>query len=309
MIAAAVFALWLAPHVEARFPEPPLGLDSFMPVPEANPLRPETVALGRRLFFDRKLSRDRRLSCASCHDPAKALSDGRAVARGIGGAQGARNAPAIINRGYGSTFFWDGRAPTLEQQVIETILNPKELGLASLAELQSRTGMSAATVASALSSYVRTIRSGGSRFDRYMAGDAAALSSIEKCGLALFRGKANCVACHVGPNFTDEQFHNTGVAWREGNLADEGRFAVTRDPRHRGAFKTPTLRDAARTAPYMHDGSFATLEDVIDYYSSGARANPALDPQLRRLDLGTEEKRALVSFLRALSGEIREGWH
>jgi len=238
MIAAVILVLLLAPPAEARFPEPPLGLDLYKPVPEADPLTPEKVALGRRLFFDRKLSRDRRLSCASCHEPAKAFSDGRPVARGIGGAEGARNAPAIINRGYGSTFFWDGRAPTLEQQVIEPILNPKELGLASLAELESRAGMPAATFAAALSSYVRTIRSGGSRFDRYMAGDATALSDSEKIGLALFRGKANYVACHVGPNFTDEQFHNTGVAWREGALADEGRFAVTRDPRHRGAFKT-----------------------------------------------------------------------
>ncbi len=308
MIAAAVLALLLAPAAEARFPEPPLGLDLFMPVPEENPLTPENVELGRRLFFDRRLSRDGSLSCATCHDPERAFSDGRPVAHGISGARGTRNSPAILNRGYGISFFWDGRAATLEQQVLEPILNPKELGLAAASELEHRTGISARTVATALASYIRTIRTGGSRYDRYLAGESNALTPLEQAGLALFRGTANCVVCHVGPNFTDEQFHNTGIAWRKTAFTDEGRFAVTGREQDRGAFKTPTLREIARTAPYMHDGSLGTLEEVIDHYSAGGRPNPGLDSQIRRLDLSAEEKRALASFLRSLSGEIREGW-
>jgi cytochrome c peroxidase len=141
-----------------------------------------------------------------------------------------------------------------------------------------------------------------------MAGDSTALSSDERAGLALFRGKANCVACHVGPNFTDEQLHNTGIAWRDGAFADEGRFVVTHREQDHGAFKTPTLRETARTAPYMHDGSLATLDDVVEYYSNGGHPNPGIDPQIRRLDLTFDERRALVSFLHALTGEIREGW-
>ena len=303
--------LWLAlafgARLEARLPEPPLGLDLYMPAPEDNPLTPQKVALGRRLFFDKKLSRDRTLACAGCHDPARAFSDGRAVARGIGGAEGKRNSPAILNRGYGSSFFWDGRAPALERQVMQPILDPKELRL-SVVELERRTGLKAADVARALASYVRTIRSGGSRVDRFFAGRRDALNAAERAGLALFRGKANCVACHVGPNFTDERFHNTGVAWRDSRLADEGRFAVTGKSEDRGAFKTPTLREVARTAPYMHDGSLASLDAVVDYYADGGRPNPQLDADIRPLRLSAPEKAALVAFLKALTGQVRQGW-
>jgi cytochrome c peroxidase len=185
--------------------------------------------------------------------------------------------------------------------VLEPIANPKEMDL-SIASLRERTAMEPKDVAAALASYVRTIRSGESRFDRYSAGDSSALTKTEIAGLNLFRGKANCVACHVGPNFTDEQFHNTGIP------GDEGRFKITGNPDHRGAFKTPTLREIARSAPYMHDGSIPTLEAVIDHYSEGGRANPQLDPEIRPLRLTDAEKSALVAFLRTLSGQIREGW-
>ena len=277
---------------------PPLGLDLYMPVPDANPLTPAKIALGRKLFFDKRLSLDGTLACASCHDPKLAFSDGRKVARGIGGAEGTRSAPAIVNRGYGKTFFWDGRSKSLEQQALEPILNPKELGMTE-AEVERRTGLKIADVTSALASYVRTIRSGNSRFDRYAAGDQHALSDLEKAGLAVFRGKARCTTCHAGPNFTDENFHNTGIAWQDGKLADQGAGE--------GKFKVPTLREVARTAPYMHDGSLATLEDVVDYYDRGGNMNPGLDEDLRPLHLSPEEKRALVAFLRSLSGSIREG--
>jgi len=163
-------------------------------------------------------------------------------------------------------------------------------------------------VAGALASYVRTIRSGNSRFDRYASGRQNALNAREQAGLALFRGKGGCSNCHVGPNFTDERFHNTGVAWRDRQFADEGRVAVSGDPRDRGAFKTPTLREIARTAPYMHDGSLATLDDVLEFYSQGGRPNPNLDPQLRPVSFTRADRRALLAFLGALSGEVVEGW-
>ena len=285
---------------------PPLGLDLYMPVPESNPLTRDKVTLGRRLFFDKGLSRDRTLACSTCHDPERAFSDGRAVPRGVGGAEGARNAPALINRGYGAAFFWDGRAPSLERQALEPIFNPRELGLTER-ELERRAGKKAADVAAALASYVRSIRSGDAPFDRYAAGNLDALSALEKQGLDLFRGRAGCSACHIGPSFTDERFHNTGVAWRDGRYADEGRFAVSRNEKDRGAFKTPTLREVALTAPYMHDGSLLTLDDVIEFYSNGGRRNPSLDPQIQPRRFNLEEKRALAAFLRALTGRILEG--
>jgi cytochrome c peroxidase len=175
-------------------------------------------------------------------------------------------------------------------------------------ELERRTGMKASDVTAALASYVRTIRSGDSRFDRYAAGQTQALNALEKSGLQLFRGKGNCTACHAGPNFTDERFHNTGVAWRDDRLIEDGRFAVSGNERDHGAFKTPTLREVARTAPYMHDGSIATLEEVTEFYSDGGRSNPFLDSEIRQRNFTTEEKRALVAFLRSLSGELHEGF-
>ncbi len=277
---------------------PPLGLDLYMPVPENNPLTPAKIALGRRLFFDKRLARDRTLSCATCHDPKLAFSDGRKFAHGINGAEGNRNAPAIVNRGYGESFFWDGRAKSLERQVLEPILNPKELGMTE-AEVERRTGLKIAEVAAALASYVRTIRSGNSPYDKYISGDAKALSAQAQAGLAVFRGKGRCTICHVGPNLTDERFHNTGVAWRDGKLVDVGAGE--------GRFKVPTLREVALTAPYMHDGSLRNLEEVIDYYDRGGNANPYLDEDLRPLHLSPEEKISLVELLRSLSGTIREG--
>src|SRR5206468_3896448 len=194
-------------------------------------------------------------------------------------------------------------ADSLERQALQPILNPIELGLTE-AELERRTGMKVADVTGALASYVRTIRSGDSRFDRHAAGRADSLSALEKAGLQVFRGKGGCAACHIGPNFTDEQFHNTGVAWRDGRLADEGRFAVSGNPRDHGAFKTPTLREIARTAPYMHDGSLAALDDVIEFYSQGGRPNPSLDSEIHPRNFTPDEKRALAAFLRSLSGQV-----
>ena len=162
-------------------------------------------------------------------------------------------------------------------------------------------------LANVLASYVRTILSGNSPYDRYLNGAPDALSEQASQGLRLFRGKGNCTACHVGPTVTDEDFHNTGVAWRDGELLDQGRYQVTERDEDRGAFKTPTLRNVERTAPYMHDGSLATLEDVIDHYDRGGNPNPHLDTEIRHLQLTSDEKQALIAFLRALTGSVSEG--
>ena len=311
---ALFFILCAASAVIAEGLPVPLGLDSYLPAPETNPIRAEKAALGRALFFETLLSRDRSVSCATCHDPSRAYTDDKALAVGLGGRKGTRRTPAILNRGYGRSFFWDGRAGTLEEQVLKPIGNPVEMDLTieeALARLKSSgkyPPLDAGAVGAALATYVRTILAGDSPYDRYVAGDRNALDAEQAAGLRLFRGKANCAACHLGPNLTDEEFHNTGTGWADGKFADEGRFAVTGRDRDRGAFKTPTLRDAARRAPFMHDGSLATLEDVIEHYDKGGKPNPALDSEVRPLKLTAEEKRSLIAFLRALTGTVREGW-
>lgn len=269
----------------------PLGLDLYLPVPEDNPLTTEKIDLGRRLFFDRRLSRDGSVACSSCHDPERAFSDGRPIAIGVSGRKGRRNVPALINRAYGRLFFWDGRVATLEEQVLKPVEDPNEMD-SPLAEAAERVGLAPEEISRALASFVRSILSGDSPFDRFVNGDRAALSAEQQAGLLLFLGKANCVACHMGPNFTDERLHNTGVAWRDGKFADPGAG--------RGDFKTPTLREVARTAPYMHDGSIATLEEVVEYYDRGGNRNPTADPELRPLHLSSVEKRDIVAFLQSL---------
>jgi cytochrome c peroxidase len=276
----------------------PLGLDLYMPVPEENPITVEKIELGRRLFNDRRLSRDETVSCATCHDPGRAFSAPDAVTPGVGGRRGSRNAPALINRGYGRAFFWDARSSSLEEQVLKPIQDPNEMDL-TIEEASSHVNLGRVTISQALANYVRSILSGDSPFDRFVNGDRGALSPEQQAGLQLFRGKGNCTTCHVGPNFSDEKLHNTGVAWRDGHLTDPGADA--------GTFKTPTLREVARTAPYMHDGSLATLEAVVDFYCDGGRQNPGIDPEIHPLHLSVEEKQALVAFLKSLSGSIREG--
>jgi len=300
----------------------PLGLDLYMPVPEDNPLTSEKVELGRKLFSDPILSRDKSLACAGCHDPERGFTDGRAVSVGVFGRVGTRSVPTLVNRAYGSSFFWDGRTSSLEEQVLQPIQDPKELDMTlkdvverlrhdrKYSELfQAVFGRIPTHVdlAKALASYVRTILSGDSSFDRYLNGERDALSEREREGLRIFRSKGNCTACHVGPNFTDERFHNTGIAWRDGELLDPGRFEVTGKEDDRGAFKTPTLREIAQTAPYMHDGSVATLEEVIEFYNRGGNTNLYLDPELRPLHLTAEEKKSLLAFLKSLSGTVQEG--
>ncbi len=302
--------------------KPPLGLDAYMPAPEDNPLSAGRAALGKRLFFDKALSRDRSVSCATCHDPAQAFTDDRAAAVGVFGRKGPRRVPKLVNRGYGRSFFWDGRIATLEEQVLQPIQNELEMDM-TLDEAVNRLRDSAVysaefrkvfrrevhadDLSKALAGYVRTIVSGDSPYDRYMNGSREALSPEARRGLDIFRGKGNCGACHIGPNLTDESFHNTGVGWKDGKFADPGRFAVSGDRGDLGAFKTPTLREAAAAAPYMHDGSIATLEDVIEHYDQGGVRNPNLDRDMEPLELGEEEKQALLAFLESLSGKLTDG--
>ena len=301
----------------------PLGLDRGLLAPPENPVTQEKAALGRRLFFDKRLSVDESLACSDCHQPCRAFSDGKRVAVGVKNQRGNRNTPAIINRTYGRSFFWDGRISTLEEQVLQPIQNPKEMG-AELPAIVERLRTDSTYrglfqkifgqppevrfLAYALATYVRTVLAGASRYDRYEAGEKTALTKPEQAGLRLFRGKARCALCHSGSNLTDEDFHNTGIAWGEGKFLDPGRFIVTGKKEDQGAFRAPTLREITNTAPYMHDGSLATLEDVIEYYNRGGNPNSYLDADLRPLNLTAEEKKALLAFLRSLDGEINEGW-
>ncbi|HEY6272773.1 MAG TPA: cytochrome c peroxidase [Terriglobales bacterium] len=277
------------------------------------------VALGKRLFFDPRLSADERLSCASCHNPAHGFSDARVLSVGVLGRIAKRHTPTLIGRAFGASQFWDGRARTLEEQVLQPIANPDEMGMTVEGVLErlnqdgsyrNRTGrrLTREVLASALASYVRTVRSENAPLDRFLSGHADGLGDLELEGFRLFQDKARCYLCHSGRQFTDESFHNTGIAWREGALRDEGRASVDGKVYHNGAFKTPTLREIARRGPYMHDGSLATLEDVIDYYDRGGNQNPYLDENIVPLHLSDAEKRALLAFLRTgLAGSVVDG--
>jgi cytochrome c peroxidase len=312
--------------VSLKAPRAPRRLaDMVMPVPADNPLTEAKAALGRKLFFDPLLSNDRSVSCSTCHDPARAFADERTLAVGVFGRVGRRHSPTLINRGFGRAQFWDGRAGTLEAQVLQPITDPNEMDLSIEDTVKRLTAdasyraafqtaferpISAEDLGRALASYLRTIRSGDSPYDRFIAGAQDALTPEQQHGLQIFRTKGRCGICHTEPTFTNEQFQNTGVAWRidpggaTGTYQDDGRFAVSGLERDRGKFKTPTLREIARTAPYMHDGSLATLADVIEFYDKGGRPNRNLFPAVRPLGLLPEEKLALLEFLESLSGVV-----
>jgi cytochrome c peroxidase len=297
--------------------EIPQGLDANRPVPKDNPLTETKVQLGRRLFFDPILSPDGTVSCASCHDPAHGLAGQARLAVGIKSQQMSRNAPSLWNRAYGTAFFWDGRESSLEDQALRPVESSNEMGgtiegavkrlrarkeYAGLFEAAFAEGATAKNLAKSLASFERVLLSGNSRVDRFRTGEVRALSDSERHGLWLYESRGGCWRCHSGPNFTDENFHNTGVSWDQPPI-DLGRFVVTHKDSDRGRFKTPTLRNVALTAPYMHDGSLATLEDVIDFYNRGGGRNPYLDEAIVPLGLISQDKKDLVAFLKALSGE------
>lgn len=297
----------------------PLGLEPSFEVPQYNRMTVEKVTLGRRLFFDPNLSKDRSISCATCHDPAQAFSNGEAFAQGVGGTIGSRNVPSIVNRLFGRTQFWDGRALSLESQVLGPLLNPAEMAMdekrlmkrlradAVYQKLFQQAFDSEPTLdgmIQAIAAFERTLLSGATPFDRYeWDGEKNALNERAKRGLVLFRGKARCSMCHIGTNFTDEDFHNLGAGKGDG-LKDPGRSQVTKNSADFGKFKTPTLRNVALTAPYMHDGSLATLEEVIAFYDRGGSPNPYLDKEIKSLNLTVEEKADLLEFLKSLTGPI-----
>jgi cytochrome c peroxidase len=309
-------------HIDA-----PLGLPP-VPIPPGNPETEETIALGRRLFYDKKLSRDNTVACATCHDPQTGFTDGKPHSVGVGGKFGVRNAPTVVNAAYMPLLFWDGRSPSLEAQSAMPIANPIEMGqghdiLVShlnadpeyKAAFQRAFGPGPATlgkVEKAIASFERTLISGNSPFDRYeYGGDKKAMSPAAIRGLQVFLNpqEGNCAACHtIGPKyalFTDGKFHNTGAGVDgEGNLLDVGRFAETKLEADKGAFKTPTLRNVALSAPYMHDGSLKTLKDVVDFYAGGGNSNPEQDPQMKKISLTGPERADLVAFLESLNGQM-----
>lgn len=308
---------------DGRFPPPPpRGLDLHLPAPADNRPTPARAALGRRLFFDPVVSRDSTVACASCHRPELGFADTLPRSPGVAGRRGRRATPTLVNRGYGVSFFWDGRAASLEEAVLLPIEDPRELDL-PLDSLVARlaadpryrglffraygTAASRGTVADALASFVRLIRSGDAPVDRLLPEGDEALSAEARRGRRLFLGKAGCFACHIGPNLTDEGFHDTGVAARSaagGGYTDPGRGAITGRQEDRGEFKTPTLREVARRAPYMHDGSLASLEEVVRFYDRGGGSSPSLDPEIRSLDLSEREIDDLVAFLESLGGRL-----
>lgn len=298
-------------------------------LPADNPLTVEGVALGRQLFHDTRLSRDGRVSCASCHDPARAFADpGKAFSTGVGGRVGTRNAMPLFNLAWTPTLFWDGRVATLRRQALMPIEHPDEMAqtlpqavatLAADAELSQRFRqalggpVSAERIGLALEQYLLTLVSQDSRFDRAQRGGEP-LSAQEQRGFELFltehdprlglRG-ADCFHCHGGALFTNQQFMHNGLRQRL-TQPDTGRAQVTGDPADRFKFRTPSLRNVAVTAPYMHDGRFRTLEEVVDHYDRGIERHPNLDPNLAKhppqgLGLSREDKAALVAFLKTLT--------
>jgi len=333
---------------------PPLGLPSPIPVPETNPLTPEKVNLGRRLFFDHRLSPNDTMSCAMCHVPTQGFTVNETrLAVGINGKTTKRNPPALYNVAYQRLLFHDGREFALEDQTISPLTNPLEMGNPSIGyvvekirrlsgyEEQFRRvfgeGVSVATLGKALASYERTLLSANSPFDRwYFMRDKTAVNQEVKAGFKLFSGKGQCSTCHTlskeGALFTDQGFHNTGVAQVQlvpektvgvdlgGGLTvqmpraqveeiltppgqDLGRYEVTLDPTDLWRYKTPSLRNVAVTAPYMHNGVLLTLPDVIEYYDGGGTGSEGQDPRIAPLHLTSAEKRELLAFLQSLTGD------
>src|SRR5215208_2154850 len=345
-----VLCVLAVPHCraqESRFPrsftQTPIGINKLLwrqQIPSNNPLSTRKVKLGEALFFDKRLSIDATVSCATCHDPAVAFTDSRKVAMGVGTKLGSRNTPTILNAVFSETLFWEGRARSLEDQVKHPLLSSFEMNMESKEGVTKRLsaipeyrrqftqvfkseGLTIDTIAKAIAAYERTLLSGNSPFDRFIAGNSTALTDAQKRGWTIFNGKAKCIECHAYssaiPFFTDFKFHNTGIAAADklfdklvGTVAKSsteitmtplahstgfselGRFVVTLQQEDIGSFKTPTLRDAELTSPYMHDGSLKTLIDVVQFYNRGGNPNSHLDKLVNRLQLSDEEVNDLV---------------
>ena len=326
---------WFAPESQTGQGLPLLGLSSGtivldgmsvpdigplpapVPVPADNVRHAAKIELGKQLFFDGRLSRNNQVSCAYCHIPGSGFSDPHPTSLGVDDLIGGRQAPTVLNTAFSPLLFWDGRARSLEEQTLGPIQNPIEMAETLehlVAKLRTVKGyrrqfrnvfgaeISSQGIAKAIAAFVRTLISTNSAFDQYSLGNKQAMNQAAIRGMALFKSKARCILCHNGPNFTDNQFHNLGVPQVGPLKVDLGRYDVTRQERDKGAFKTPTLRSILETAPYMHDGVFLSLEEVIEFLDKGGGANPNLSPLMKPLGLTQEEKADLLAFLEALTG-------
>jgi cytochrome c peroxidase len=308
------------PVFPADGPKIPLGLVPIM-WPKDNPYTPEKAELGWLLYFDKRLSADGTVACASCHAPEHAFTDGMPFSKGIRGQFGGRSAPTVINRAYSLEQFWDGRAKSLEEQAKGPIANPIEMGhthelcekcvgaipgyAKRFKDVFGSDKVTIDQIAKAIATFERTVLSGNSAYDKFKAGDTKALTDAQKRGMEIFfSNNARCDSCHEGVNFTNGKYANVGIGMDK-PIPDLGRYAITKQEEDKGAFKTPTLREVAKTGPYMHDGSLKTLEDVVEHYNKGGIKNKWLHQDVRPLNLKDNEKKDLVAFLKALSGE---GW-
>ena len=283
-------------------------------IPEDNQLSDSRVALGKKLFFDNMMSRDSSLSCASCHQPQFAFSDGRQKSVGIKGRQVSRNAPTLTNVAYQPYFLLDGLNPSLETQVKIPIHEHNEFDFhilliaermkqdslyVSLSKDAYNSEPSPQVIAYAIACYERTLISGNSPYDQYFyQGNKTALNDSEIRGMNLFFDDLYCASCHGGFNFSDSRLTNNGLYT---NYTDQGRARLTKKTEDQAIFKTPTLRNIGFSAPYMHDGSFESLEQVIDHYSSGAKGHFNQDPLIQPFDISQDQKQDLIAFLIALN--------
>jgi cytochrome c peroxidase len=289
-----------------------------VPIPPTNPQTAAKVQLGAQLYFDPRLSADRTISCASCHEPSTAWANHNQTDTGIKGQVGTRNSGTILDAAYMNFQFWDGRATSLEEQALGPIHNPIEMG-ETLENVVHKlnlipgyltqfhvvfgTDVTEDGIAKAIAAFERTVVTGPSPYDRYVAGETTALSAAAQRGMAVFSGKGRCVLCHGGPMLSDQSFHNLGVGMSR-EKPDMGREAVTKNPQDRGRFKTPTLRNVALTWPYFHDGSARSLDDVLEFYDRGGQPNGNLDSVVRPLRLTDGEQADLKAFLEALTGTL-----
>lgn len=297
--------------------EPPKGLEQAqLATAPDNPLTEAKAELGKLLFFDPRLSGSGKMGCVDCHYPDKKFTDGIAHSTKDDGKQNTRNSPTVYNVGYLEELYWDGRAKGLEANVKaawtgQLAGNPEAVAAKLNAvdaykqkfEQAFQKPADEQTIVFALASFLRTLRTGNSAYDRFQAGDESALSEQAKQGYELFRGKAGCIVCHVPPLFTDRNYHNVGIGSTAEN-PDTGRAKATKADADTGKFKTPSLREVAHTAPYFHDGSTAALRDAVETMASGGIANPNKDPLLLDRQLADEEIDQLVAFLQSLSGDV-----
>jgi cytochrome c peroxidase len=314
-IVTTVLVLPVLPALATSNSSADVWLRPAVPAPTDNQPNSARIELGRALFFDPRLSAKGVMSCATCHNPALGWTDGRPTAVGHDMKILGRATPTIVNAAFNPLQMWDGRKVSLEAQALGPFESQDEQNLA-LADLESRVraipgyvamferaypgeAVTRETIAKAIASFERTVVSEGAAFDRWRAGDQNAMSASAKRGFDLFNGKANCALCHQGFNFTDNGFHNIGL--KATGEADLGRFAHRPIKSLKGAFKTPTLRDIALTAPYMHNGAYSRLDEVVDHYARGGDVKDNLSPNMKPLDLSADEKRDLVEFMRALT--------